>query len=265
MSGAVPPTPPILSAATRARALAELARYPVARSAILPVLWAVQEQLGWLQPEAMAEAAELLGVRPSEVQAVATFYSMYFQRPAGRHHVQVCINAPCALRGADDIVEHIGTTLGVPDKGTTADGAFTWESTIECLGACGYAPMMQVDHIFHEDLTPQKVDRIFQEIREQPAHHGPHRQGAPGAPAAAAMVAAASGAESGRTATGARQEPPIPDLDTGHSTPQASPSQPPAPPDVPSDPSAQGPKPAFDAESLRSARNQRRGRRRKPQ
>lgn len=229
------PATPTLSAETRERVIRARDRYPSPRSAILPALWAVQEQLGWLAPEGMAEVAGILGLRPSEVQAVSTFYSMYFQKPAGRHHVLVCINAPCALRGADEIVEHVGRSLGVPNKGTTADGAFTWESTIECLGACGYAPMMQIDHMFHEHLTPEKVDRIFQEVRDQPVHHGPHGQGAPGAPAVAALVAARGG-ESGRTAERARRKPSVRDRDTGHSTPQASPGiaeEPPPPAEVP--------------------------------
>jgi NADH-quinone oxidoreductase subunit E len=140
-------------------------RYPQPRSAILPSLWVVQHEVGHLSPEGMAEVAELLGLVPSDVEAVATFYSMYFQKPHGRHEVLVCINVSCALRGADDIVEHIAHSLGCPSGSTTADGAFTWSSTVECLGGCGGAPMMQVDHHFHENLTPAGVDAIFAGIR----------------------------------------------------------------------------------------------------
>ncbi|HET9052075.1 MAG TPA: NAD(P)H-dependent oxidoreductase subunit E [Candidatus Dormibacteraeota bacterium] len=163
----VPPIDP------RTRAAMERARdrYPRPMSAILPALWAVQDQYGWLPPSGMAAVADVLGLTASEVQAVATFYSMYFQRPAGRHHVLVCINAPCALRGADDLCAYLERRLGVASGGTTGDGEFTWESTIECLGACGYAPMMQIDHHFHEFLTTsERVDTALDSVRGTPAH-----------------------------------------------------------------------------------------------
>jgi NADH-quinone oxidoreductase subunit E len=162
-----------LSATTRSRIESQRERYPHPRSAILPCLWAVQNELGWLPPASMAEVAELLGVAPSEVQAVATFYSMYFTRPQGQHHVVVCINAPCALRGADDIVAYLERKLGCPSGGTTADGKFTWQSTIECLGGCGYAPMMQVDHHFHENLTPDKIDAVLERVADYGGHDQP--------------------------------------------------------------------------------------------
>lgn len=150
-------------------------RYPHPRSAILPCLWAVQNEVGYLSVEGMAEVAEVLGLAPSEVQAVSTFYSMYFQRPAGNHHVLICVNVSCALRGGDEIVAHVEQRLGCPSGGTTADGAFTWESTVECLGACGGAPAMQVDHHFHEDLTPERVDAVLDRLRSTPpAHHREH-------------------------------------------------------------------------------------------
>ncbi len=161
----------MLAAQTRAEIEHARSRYPRPRSAILPSLWAVQHELGWLPPEAMAEVAELLGLAPSEVQAVATFYSMYFKRPPGRHHILVCVNAACALRGADETAAHIEQRLGCPSGTTTADGMFTWESTIECLGGCGGAPTMQVDHHFEEHLTPQRIDSILERVAAQPAVH----------------------------------------------------------------------------------------------
>jgi NADH-quinone oxidoreductase subunit E len=161
----------MLAAQTRAGIEYARSRYPQPRSAILPSLWAVQHELGWLPPEAMAEVAELLGLAPSEVQAVATFYSMYFKRPPGRHHILVCVNAACALRGADETAAYIEQRLGCPSGTTTADGMFTWESTIECLGGCGGAPMMQVDHHFEERLTPQRIDAILARVAAQPAAH----------------------------------------------------------------------------------------------
>ena len=146
-------------------------RYPLARSAILPALWAVQHEVGQITPEAMREVAVILQVAPSEVEAVSTFYSMYFQHPHGRHEVIVCINVSCALRGAEEIVDHLERTLGCASGETTADGAFTWSSTVECLGGCGGAPTMQVDHHFEENLTPDRVDLILGALRSEPAPH----------------------------------------------------------------------------------------------
>lgn len=159
----------VLQATTRAAIERARSRYPHPRSAVLPALWAVQEQFGYLPGEALSEVAELLGLVPGEVEAVATFYSMYFTRPLGRHQIAVCVNVACALRGADEIAAHLERRLGCPSGSTTADGSFTWQATIECLGACGYAPMMQVDHYFYERLTPEKVDAILEQVAQQPA------------------------------------------------------------------------------------------------
>ena len=155
----------VLSAATRAEVERHRDRYPQARSAVLPSLWALQNQIGHLSPEGMREVSEILGLAPSEVEAVASFYAMYLDRPGGRHHVLVCVNVSCALRGADDIVAHLERRLGCPSGGTSADGEFTWEHTVECLGACGGAPAMQVDHHFHENLTPERVDAVLEAVR----------------------------------------------------------------------------------------------------
>lgn len=143
-------------------------RYPQPRSAILPCLWAVQNELGYLSAEGMEEVAAILDLAPSEVQAVSTFYSMYFAQPAGDHQLLICVNVSCALRGADAIVDHVQSRLGCPSGGTTGDGKFTWESTIECLGACGGAPAMQVNHHFHENLTPDRVDGLLERLRAEP-------------------------------------------------------------------------------------------------
>jgi NADH-quinone oxidoreductase subunit E len=147
-------------------------RYPQPRSAVLPALWAVQHELGWVPPEAMAEVAEILGLTPGEVQGVSTFYSMYFTRPPGRHHILVCVNVACALRGADETVAYLERRLGCPSGTTTEDGAVTWESTIECLGGCGGAPMMQVDHHFEENLTPERIDAILARAAAEPPEDG---------------------------------------------------------------------------------------------
>jgi NADH-quinone oxidoreductase subunit E len=177
-----------LSAATRAEIEKARDRYPQPRSAILPSLWAVQREVGFVSDDGMETVAEILGLAPSEVQAVSTFYSMYFDHAAGEHHILVCINVACALRGADETVEYIERKLGCPSGSTTADGKFTWESTIECLGACGYAPMMQIDHRFHEHLTPERIDAILERVAAEPGHHG-HRAAPPPAAAVEALEA----------------------------------------------------------------------------
>ena len=147
------------------------ARYPSRQSAIIPALWAAQHEQGYVTDDAMHEIAEHLGLPPSLIEATASFYSMFLTRPEGRHDVVICINAPCMLRGADEMAAYLERQLGVRDGGTTADGAITWHSTIECLGACGGAPMMQVDHRFEEDLTPERIDAIIERLRTAPASH----------------------------------------------------------------------------------------------
>jgi NADH-quinone oxidoreductase subunit E len=182
-----------LAPATRTAIEQARERYPRPRSAILPALWAVQDELGQITPEAMGEVAGILRVAPSEVEAVSTFYSMYFQHPHGRHEVIVCINVSCALRGADDIVDHLERSLGCKSGETTADGEFTWSSTVECLGGCGGAPTMQVDHHFEENLTPERVDAVLGALRQRaPSHQptvgpseAPPAMGSPDKPAAA--------------------------------------------------------------------------------
>src|SRR5436305_12191935 len=148
------------------------ARYPSKQSAIIPALWAVQHEQGYVTDEAMHEIAEHLGLPPSLIEATASFYSMFLTRPEGRHDVVICINAPCMLRGADEMAAYLERQLGVRDGGTTADGAITWHSTIECLGACGGAPIMQADPRFEENLTPERIDAIIERLRTTPASHG---------------------------------------------------------------------------------------------
>ena len=146
-------------------------RYPSPQSAIIPALWAVQHEQGYVTPEAMLEIARHLSLPASLVEATSSFYSMFLTRPEGRHDVVVCVNAPCALRGADEAMAYAQRKLGIRDGETTPDGAITLRSTIECLGACGGAPMMQVDHRFEENLTPERMDAIFTGLRVSPAPH----------------------------------------------------------------------------------------------
>lgn len=160
---------PVLNAATRERIRRSKELYPSARSAVLPALWAVQEQLGFLVPEGLAEVAVELGIEASEVEAVSTFYSMYFQHQPGRHLIQVCRNVSCGLRGSDELLSYLESSLGVEDGGTTEDGFFTLEGTVECLGGCGGAPMMQVDRYSYENLDFDRADQVLAEVRSHAA------------------------------------------------------------------------------------------------
>ena len=135
------------------------------KSAMLPVLHLAQEEFGgWLDVPVMDYVAEILSVTPIEVYEVATFYSMYNMKPVGRFVFEVCQTGPCMLRGSDDVINYIKSKLGIGVGETTADGLFTLK-VVECLGACGYAPMMQLGKHFREHLTPAKVDAIIEECR----------------------------------------------------------------------------------------------------
>jgi NADH-quinone oxidoreductase subunit E len=142
-----------------------IARYPEgkSKSALLPVLHLAQEEFGgWLDVPVMDYVASVLNILPIEVYEVATFYSMYNMKAVGRYVFEVCQTGPCMLNGSDDIVEYIKQKLGIRIGETTADGLFTLK-TVECLGACGYAPMMQLGKIFKEHLTPARIDDIIAE------------------------------------------------------------------------------------------------------
>lgn len=148
-----------------------VARYPEGKqkSALLPVLHLAQESFGgWLSAETMDYVAELLNITPIEVYEVATFYSMYNLKPVGKYMFEVCQTGPCMVKGCDDIIEYIGTILGIKPGETTADGMFTLK-TVECLGACGYAPMMQMGKHYREHLTKERVDAIIDECRKNAA------------------------------------------------------------------------------------------------
>ncbi|HEY4112395.1 NAD(P)H-dependent oxidoreductase subunit E [Puia sp.] len=148
-----------------------IARYPQGKqkSAILPILHIAQEEFGgWLSVETMDYVATILKIEPIEVYEVATFYSMYNLKPVGRYMFEVCQTGPCMLRGSDDIIDYIKKKLGIGVGETTPDGLFSLK-TVECLGACGYAPMMQLGKHFRENLTPEKVDAIIEECRKTAA------------------------------------------------------------------------------------------------
>ncbi len=144
-----------------------IARYPEGKqkSALLPLLHMAQDNFGgWLDVPVMDYVAGLLNIEPIEVYEVASFYSMYNLKPVGKHLFEVCQTGPCMLNGSDDIIDYIKEKLSINVGETTADGMFTLK-TVECLGACGYAPMMQYGKTYREHLTKEKVDAIIEECR----------------------------------------------------------------------------------------------------
>lgn len=146
-------------------------RYPNGKqkSAVIPLLHLAQEEFGgWLSAETMDYVASLLNIEPIEVYEVATFYSMYNLKPVGKYMFEVCQTGPCMLNGSDNIVKYIYEKLGIKPGETTADGLFTLK-TVECLGACGYAPMMQLGKHYREHLTKEKIDAIVDECRKNAA------------------------------------------------------------------------------------------------
>jgi NADH-quinone oxidoreductase subunit E len=150
-----------------------IAFYPEGKqkSAVIPVLHLAQQEFGgWLSTETMDYVASLLNLKPIEVYEVATFYSMYNLKPVGKYMFEVCQTGPCMINGSDDIVKYIYEKLGIKPGETTADGMFTLK-TVECLGACGYAPMMQLGKNYREHLTKEKVDAIIAECRNQQAQN----------------------------------------------------------------------------------------------
>ena len=141
-----------------------LARYPRPETAVIAVLDLAQRDFGSVSEEVEQYLSDTMGVHLSQIHAAATFYTMFNTKPTGRHHIQVCRNLSCSLLGAEHIVDHLEKTLGVQAGNTTDDGVFTL-STVECLGSCGTAPMMQIDDTYYENLTPERVNEVINELR----------------------------------------------------------------------------------------------------
>ena len=139
-------------------------RYPVKRSALLEVLHIVQEEWGYIDQEGEETVAEILDLEPVRVHEVVSFYTMYERKPVGKHIIRVCRNLTCTLMGAESLISYLKRKLKVEEGGTTSDGRFTLE-TVECLGACEIAPVMQIDGEFYGNLTPEKIDRILEEMK----------------------------------------------------------------------------------------------------
>jgi NADH-quinone oxidoreductase subunit E len=138
--------------------------YPDPRSAILPALRMAQERHGWLPPEALREVADALDLTPAYCQAVASFYDMFHLEPVGRHLVEVCTNLSCALVGAQRVVDTFEEALGIAPGETTEDGEVTFRA-VECLGACGYAPVVSIDERYRHPVAPEDVAGIVRELR----------------------------------------------------------------------------------------------------
>jgi NADH-quinone oxidoreductase subunit E len=157
-----------LSDATRREIDHWVARFPPGRqrSAVISALRAAQEQnQGYLTPALMDAVAAYLQLPPIQVYEAASFYSMFETHPCGRHHVSICTNISCMLRGAEELVAHVEGRLGIREGGSTADGRIFLKREEECLAACTGAPMMMVDHVYHENLTAERIDRILDELK----------------------------------------------------------------------------------------------------
>jgi NADH-quinone oxidoreductase subunit E len=153
----------VISDATRARIDAEIAKYPKRRGALLPALHLVHGEQGHVSEQSARELAEIFEIAPVDVMEVVSFYNMFFDRPQPRHHVYVCTNLPCSLRGARTLLKQLEAHLGVHAGEPTPDGRLVLGHE-ECLGACGYAPMMRVDGTYHEDLDFERARRILDSL-----------------------------------------------------------------------------------------------------
>jgi NADH-quinone oxidoreductase subunit E len=145
---------------------AKMKEYPTERSFLVPMLLYTQDELGYLTDEAIVYIAKKTGLTELEVRNVISYYSMLHTKPAGKYNVQVCTNISCMLRGADALLEHCEKKLGIGHKQTTPDGIFSLEE-VECIGACSWAPAVQVNYDFHENLTPEKMDRVLEGYRNK--------------------------------------------------------------------------------------------------
>jgi NADH-quinone oxidoreductase subunit E len=141
-----------------------LGRYPTRQAALLPTLWMAQREFGWISDEVEEYVARLMELPPAHVRAVVSFYTMYYRKPMGRWHLDVCTTLPCRLRGAEQIVDCLSRKLGIGPGETTADGRFSL-SQVECLASCGSAPMLQLNQgRYYENLTPESITQLVDEL-----------------------------------------------------------------------------------------------------
>jgi NADH-quinone oxidoreductase subunit E len=144
----------------------KMREYPTQRSFLVPMLLYTQDELGYLSDEAIAYLARKTGLTELEVRNVISYYSMLHTRPLGKYHVQVCTNISCMLRGGEEILEHCKQKLGIGHKQVTPDGIFSLEE-VECIGGCSWAPAIQVNYDFHENLTVEKIDNVLASYRKE--------------------------------------------------------------------------------------------------
>ena len=140
--------------------------YPVRRSALIPMLLYAQDEVGYLSDQVINEVALRIGITELDVRNVISYYSLLHTKPAGKYHVQVCTNISCMLRGANELLQHCKDTLGIGNKETTADKLFSIEE-VECIGACSWAPAVQINYDFHENLTPESMDKVLESYRSK--------------------------------------------------------------------------------------------------
>ncbi len=144
-----------------------ISKYPTKMSAIMPVLWMVQEKEGWISTDNMKYVGQLLELPYEHVLGVATFYTMYFKKPVGKFHLQICTNVSCMLCGGTELFKYVSDKLGIKNKEVTSDGVFSIEE-VECLGSCGTAPMLQVNNKeYYENLTLPQVDELISKFRSE--------------------------------------------------------------------------------------------------
>jgi NADH-quinone oxidoreductase subunit E len=143
-----------------------LTHYPTKRSALVPTLLYAQDEVGHLSNEVIAELAQRLDLTELEVRNVISYYSMLTTKPRGKYNVQVCTNIACMLRGGEQLLDHCKKKLGIDHKGTTQDGLFSLEE-VECIGACSWAPAVQVNYDYHENLTTDKLDQVLEEYKKK--------------------------------------------------------------------------------------------------
>jgi NADH-quinone oxidoreductase subunit E len=156
----------MISEATRTRCDELTKRYPEKRSALIPILHEVQAEAGHLAPDVIAWVADYLGLSPADVMSVASFYDMFHLEPVGRHIIYVCQNLTCSLLGAEKLIGYLEAKLGVRMGETTPDGKITVKR-MECLASCGTAPSIQVDGIYHHQVTPEKLDALLDALRRE--------------------------------------------------------------------------------------------------
>jgi NADH-quinone oxidoreductase E subunit len=155
-----------MSPAAEKRAQQIIAQYPQSRSAVMPLLYIAQEERGLITQEGVEWVSAKLSIPPVQVWEVATFYTMYYKKPVGTYHVQVCRTLPCALRGAKKISEFLHAKLGLRPGEVSADGLWSFEE-VECLGSCGTAPMCQINDVFFENLSEEKLGKLLERIAKE--------------------------------------------------------------------------------------------------